>query len=168
MNQIAFLSQVMPLFTTSRTLKTSIMPSSVNILRFLKENDVQTVLMVYKELGEGCPHESRSVRIARIALKTAIQTLDKQVDEVYDQVKKRRNTVFGHIRGEAYTCDVRSLQASIESQLSIVQKRRALLQEVLGVQHSVCPCFITPMPSMTSVDEDKTMEDLMADMVLLD
>lgn len=133
MNQISVLSQIVPIISTSKTMffRTS---HSVNIIEYLREEDIPTVLMVYRSIANRSYHyESRAIRIARTALKQAVELLDKQVDRVYEEIKSRRESVLGRIRGSQYIFDLKPLRDEIKHQMTIVKKRRELLQEAILV-----------------------------------
>jgi hypothetical protein len=174
MNQIGLVGQVVPLLTgTARYggfLRLSSTP--VNVLQFLREKDVHTTLLVYNEIINAtrpCPHESRAVRISRVAFKSAVLALSQQVEEVYENVKERRQTVMGHVRGESYTCDLRTLQTSLESQLAIVERRRDLLQQAMTIQQNSCMCLCTSEArEKESESESEDSPDFLHDMVLLE
>lgn len=107
---------------------------NVDIVHFLKEEDVQTMVVVYriflKELS-GRP-SCRSVRAARVVLESALDTLSQQLSAVYAKLSERRSGLFGRLRGRAYVNDLKVEKELIQKQLDLVKKRKKMLVDVMN------------------------------------
>lgn len=146
MNQWTLIGHAMPLLTNNLSIPHQ---QHTDIIKFLQEEDVMNFILVYGALLEEVESQpGRAIQTARLALKSAIETLRRQVDDVYTEVDRRRNSVLRPLRGRAYVYDLRTSREQISRQLSLTHKRGNLLKEMLSLSQTLPP----PQPHCVTTD----------------